>query len=224
VETPISQIGTIEANAKATVAAAKAIPESLVKKRIANQRILIGIWEGAKQYLLGTFNARWEAALNRMLMNNPNMQTVDAIRQMVLEVLNVRMDDKVCEAISTTPGLMGAISTHSDIKIISDFLDVIDRTKELAYFKKSLTEIAVRYAVKDILDDIALRTQSSDITTVKAALLELGLSQWQIDKSEFSGGQIKIYYSATNQLGTFQLTDFDVYQLAGVAKGTLLDL
>jgi hypothetical protein len=224
VEQPKSQIAIIEAANKASADAAASTTTNLVIQRKIAIRATVGTWEGAKQYLLGTFKDRWEASLRRMLMNNPNMATVDAVRQAVLEVLNVKMDDKVCEAISQTPGFLGAISAHSDIKIISDLLDVIDRTKELAYMKTMFTAIAVRYGIKNTLDDVVLRTQSSDMPTVKAAMLECGLNQWQIDKSQFSGGQIKMWYSTTGQIGTYQYEDFDVYRLAKVNPATMEDI
>jgi hypothetical protein len=222
VSKPTSQIAIIEAQRAAEIAAMQAATANRLKPRIAAARATVGTWEGAKAYLIGTFKERWEAALRRAA--SVGMTTVDAVRQAVLDVLNVKMDDKMCEIISGTPAFLGAVTTHSDIKIISDLLDVIDKTPELAYMKEPLIKIAVRYAVKNILDDVVVRTQSSDIATVKAAMLECGLTQWQIDKSQFSGGQIQIWYSTTNQMGTFGFRDFDIYMLAGVDWQTLEDL
>jgi hypothetical protein len=196
-----------------------------VKERVAIARQMYGTWDGAKQVMLQTFKEAFETALRRMLRLNPNLKTIDAVRQAVLEVVGVQLDDKACEAIGQIPGFLGAVGANADIKIIGDFLDAIDRTPELSYFKPIFIKIAVKYAVKNILDTVVLRVQAGQGNeSAKQALEEFGLTRWQIDKSQFSGGDLQIWYSTTNQRDSYGYRQFDQYMLAGVDSVTLEDL
>jgi hypothetical protein len=196
-----------------------------VKERIAVARKTYGTWEGAKQMLLGTFKDAFETALRRMLRLNPNLKTIDAVRQAVLEVTGVQLEDRACEAIGQIPGFLGAVGANADIRIISDFLDAVDRMKELVYYKKIFITLAVRYAVKDIVNKVWQRVQDGAATeSAKQALEEFGLTRWQIDKSQWNGSDLQIWYSTTNQKDSYSFRQFDPWMLAGIDPSTGDDL
>jgi hypothetical protein len=196
-----------------------------IKDRIKIARQTYGTWEGTKQLMLGTFKEAFESALRRLLRLNPNLKTLDAARAAILEIVGVQLDDKACEAIGQIPGFLGAVGANADIKIIGDLLDAIDRTPELSYMKAAFIKIATRYAVKNILDEVVLRIQAGQgDESSKRALEEFGLTRWQVDKSQWSGGNLQIWYSTTNQKDSYGFRQFDQYMLAGVDNNTMEDL
>lgn len=202
-----------------------------IRERIVSARKMYSIWDNAKMLLLGTFKDRFESALKRLVLLNPNIKNVEAARQAIEEITGVCLDEKTCAAISGQPGMLGAVGANADIKIISDLLDAIDRMPELAYKKAEFTEVAIRYAIQNIIFDAIVRIQngirantSEGFTVAKNVLKEFGLTDWQINKSEFSGAQVKIWYSTTGQKDSYQLVDFDAYELANVDQVTLKDL
>lgn len=200
----------------------------LVKDRIKSARVMYGTWEGTKALMMGEFKQRFEDSLKRLVRLNPNIKSIDAARSAILEITGTIVDDKACEAIGQQPGMLGAVGANADIKIIGDLLNAIDKTKELGYMKTAFIRVATRYAVKSILDEVTIRVQQGDGNEQsRLALEEFGLTRWQINKSYESsgaGGEFRIWYSTTNQPGTFQLRSFDQYMLAGVDSTTMEDL
>ena len=203
-----------------------------IRDDITLARKATSTWEGSKAFLLQTFGDRFEYALKRMLMNNPSMKTIDAVRAAVMEIAQVQMTDKECELVSTTPGFLGALSAMIDTGIISDFFVAIDKTPELAYLKKQFMDRAEWYAVKAAVDSLANRITNglnSDtpegMAAAKLALQEFGFSEWQINKSMFSGGRVdKIWYSTTGEKDSYQFVDFDQWRFAGVDPFTMKDI
>lgn len=192
-----------------------------LKERIAASRATLGAsWDACKSYLLGTFNARFEAALKRYA--NINMSTIEAARRAVMEVVGVQLDDKTCQAIGQIPGFLGALGAALDSKqILPDLLSAIDRTPELAYMKKAFTNRAIWYSVKEACDDITIRCQSGVTDTAKAALVEAGMSLWEAEKT-VPMLPSQMYWTTVRDAtgagvpGTYGYRDFSVAVLAGV--------
>ena len=169
--------------------APKEAPVVLIRDRIAAARKTFGTWEGAKSVMLGVFKDRYEAALKRYA--SMSLQPIEVVRKAVEEVSGVVLTDKECEVIGNTPGFAGAVTTHYDIKIISDLLDAIDRTPELAYLKKAFTQQAVRYAVKAIIDEAVLRIQAGEGNAdSRRVLQEFGYTPEEARNAQFSGGYV----------------------------------
>ena len=226
--TPSPKVNSAPAHASAQVAPVE-VPAQIaegasVKERIKTARALFGTWEGAKTYLLGTFKDRFEAALKRYAALSNS--TVEAVRKTVLEVVGVQLDDKACEALGQTPGFLGAMSAAADITIISDLILAIDKTPELAYLKQAFTDRAVWYAVKSVVDSVVLRIQAGQGNAAsKEALKELGLSQWQIDKSQWSGANLDLWYSTMPEdKNSYSYRQFNVWQLVGIDPYTMKDI
>jgi hypothetical protein len=209
-----------------TAAPAPAAKNSL-KERIAASRVTLGAsWEATKAYLLGTFNDRFELALKRYA--NINMSTIEAARRAVAEVVGVQLDDKTCQAIGQIPGFLGALGASLDAKqILPDMLAAIDRTPELAYMKKSFTNRAIWYAVKEACDVLTIRCQSGNTEDAKAALVEAGMSLWEAEKTA-PMLPLQMYYTTVHDPvtgagvpGTYGYRDFSVFVLAGVDPITM---
>jgi hypothetical protein len=197
-----------------------------LKERIAASRATLSAsWEATKAYLLGTFNARFELALKRYA--NINMSTIEAARRAVAEVVGVQLDDKTCQAIGQIPGFLGALGAALDAKqILPDLLAAIDKTPELAYMKKSFTNRAIWYAVKEACDVLTIRCQSGVTEDVKAALVEAGMSLWEAEKTA-PFMPLQMYYTTVRDAngqglpGTYGYRDFSMFVLAGVDPMTM---
>ena len=223
-----SSSAPVYAPAPAPAPAAAAGPsKNLLKDRIAASRATLALsWEATKQYLLGTFNARFELALKRYA--NINMSTIEAARRAVAEVVGVQLDDKTCQAIGQIPGFLGALGASLDAKqILPDLLTAIDKYPELAYMKKSFTNRAIWYAVKEACDVLTIRCQSGVTEDVKAALVEAGMSLWEAEKTA-PMMPLQMYYTTVHDSvtgagvpGTYGYRDFSVFVLAGVDPTTM---
>ena len=222
-------ISTVSTSASAVVLD-NAKPTNSLKVKIADIRTSLGAsWAAVKAYLLGTFSARFEAALKRFA--NMNMSTIEAARRAVMDVMEVQLDDKTCQSIGQIPGFLGALGAGLDVtKILPDLLDAIDRTPELVYMKVAFTKRAIWYGVKDALDGITIRCQSGDTVDVKAALVEAGMSLWEAEKSA-PFMPFQMYYTTVKDpvtgagvTGTYGYRDFSAALLGGVDPYTMEDM
>jgi hypothetical protein len=205
------------------------VPQNTLKVQIATTRAALSAsWEAVKSYLLGTFGARFEAALKRYA--NINMSTIEAARRAVMEVMEVQLDDKTCQAIGQIPGFLGALGAGLDVaKILPDLLSAIDRTPELVYMKTAFTKRAIWYAVKDACDAITVRCQTGKAEDAKAALQEAGMTLWEAEKSA-PFMPFQMYYTTVKDPvtgagvpGTYGYRDFSAALLAGVDPITMED-
>lgn len=210
-----------------TVSNPVAPAKNSLKERIAASRTTLSAsWEACKAYLLGTFNARFELALRRYA--NINMSTIEAARRAIAEVVGVQLDDKTCQAIGQIPGFLGALGASLDAKqILPDLFTAIDKYPELAYMKKSFTNRAIWYAVKEACDVLTIRCQSGVTEDVKAALVEAGMSLWEAEKTA-PMMPLQMYYTTVHDPvtgagvpGTYGYRDFSVFVLAGVDPITM---
>jgi hypothetical protein len=225
---PGISISTVSTAAPAAVADNTRPANSLKAKIAAIRASLAASWAAVKAYLLGTFATRFEMALKRYA--NMSMSTIEVARRAVMEVMEVQLDDKTCQAIGQIPGFLGAFSTGMDVaKILPDLLDAIDRTPELVYMKAAFTKRAIWYGVKDAVDGITIRCQSGDTTVVKAALVEAGMSLWEAEKSA-PFMPFQMYYTTVRDTngqgvpGTYGYRDFSAALLGGVDPYTMDDL
>jgi hypothetical protein len=210
----------------ATMSAPITPAKNSLKERIAASRATLGAsWEATKAYLLGTFNARFEAALKRYA--NINMSTIEAARRAVMDIVGVQLDDKTCQTIGQIPGFLGALGAALDSKqILPDLLAAIDRTPELAYMKKAFTNRAIWYSVKEACDVLTIRCQSGVTEDVKAALVEAGMSLWEAEKTA-PFMPLQMYYTTVRDAngqglpGTYGYREFSVFVLAGVDPITM---
>lgn len=203
---PEVAIAAIQEPVKLEPVKQESVPQ--IKDKIAAARKTFGTWEGAKAVMLGTFKDRYEAALKRYA--SMSLQPIEAVRRAVEEVSGVQLTTKECELIANTPGFVGAVTANYDIKIISDLLDAIDRTPELAYLKTAFTKQAVRYAVKAIIDEAVLRIQAGEGNAAsRLALQEFGYTPEEARNAQFSGGAVH---------------GFNPWARAGVDPFTLEDL
>jgi hypothetical protein len=208
----------------------------LIKERIALVRKAYGTWEGAKAYLTSAFKDRYEAAIKRYA--SMSLQPIEVVRKAIEEVVGIELTDKECETIGNTPGFVGAVTAGVDTGIISDFFTAIDKTPEMAYMKKRFIDRAIWLGVKGTIDEVnnrivaGLNAYTDEGTkAAKAAMMEFGLTQFMIDKSQFEGAAIKgVWYSTVKDKDgnivkdTYQFKDWDPYYFAGVDPFTMQDI
>ena len=206
---------------------------AFLKDKIKTARVIYGTWEGAKSFYLGWFRERFDLAIKRLANLNPTMGGVELVKKAVFEITGGELDDKMCQAIGQIPGYLGAVGAQADIKVISDLFSAIDNTKELAWMKAGWTKLAVRGAVKAIIDDATLRLQHGgpNDTVDPQVLAEWGLTQYMINASQFSGNRVdKIMWSTYRDKdgnpypGTYNLIDFDPWAMAGVDSTSMEDI
>ena len=186
-------------------------PVNLVKQRIESFVKVVSSDKGMWEYLKGAVSNRIKAAMQHMLDVNPNMPTIDAVKEVVDKYLGIKLSAQDCQVIQSVLGLPQVLHAYNDLTVIQSFEDAANAGTLGRYMIEILRQSAIRGATEDVVVDATKRVIDDDspIADRRAALMEFGLPEDVARSAVFSGGQVWINYQ-----GGYRI--FNGYQLAGV--------
>ena len=188
---------------------------SLVKDRIVAMQKLVTTDEGMWDYLKGALGNRIKTLLQHMLDLNPNLKTLDAVKEVVDTYLGKCLTIDECAAINAYLGLPEVIHANTDVDILGSFEQAAKAGRLVQYQIEGFRYMAKLWTAYDIANEAQhrVRDDSLPVDQRRLALQEFGLSKSDATRSFFYGGGCTIW-----NVNHYEL--FDGYALIGFPELT----
>jgi len=192
------------------------IPVIQVKDTINLAKKIISTDNGLWDFLLGVTSRRIDEQMAHLLMVNPNMKTIDAVKEVVEKYLNIILTQKDCEVINSILGLPAVLSAYKDMSIMEDFKKAWDLGRLPRYILENFRIGANILIVMQTVGNAAAIVKNDNLPVSERirGLLAFGLSQKDADKVQFSSGKVTIW-----NINHYE--DFNPYILAGYSANVL---
>lgn len=165
-------------------------PIILVKDTLESRLKLIESEEAAWLYLKGSLKSRIDFWMNHMLQMNPELKTIEAVKQIAEKYLNIQLTPQDCSNINAWMGLPDVIHAATDVDILATFEQLAKAGRLPKYKVDEFMNMARIWMCIEIINGSAARVKNHALTTEvrRRALQEFGLSPEQANKAQFNGG------------------------------------
>jgi hypothetical protein len=195
-----------------------------VKEKIEAGRKLVSTDAGMWAFFFDDLSKRINKEVEHMLMVNPGLGTLDAVKEIVQKYVNVVLTEKDCAAINAFIGLPQVLSAYSDVAIMQSFKESVESGKMTGNPTVMQT---FRYAANmrvalNIIEEASARVRNDKLSFEErvVALQEFGISEYDSKKMSASGGSVSIFQSAVpdDPFMGGRYIPFDPYLLAGMPQ------
>lgn len=216
--------GDIEPAPIPTAPRVEVAPVSFVKDKIEVMKKIIWTDQGLEDTLLNLVGDRIKEQTARFKQQNPAIGDDEAVGLVIKQYVGIVLDEKQCNAANAVIGLPAVIASYADYNIEKAWV----ASWKTGNFNNALYQ--VEWKRRNLLKAISLRiveeagsrvkNQSLPIEERKSALLEFGIDQYHVDKSDFAIAGVAVWNQPLDANGNLvhggTLVAFDQYGLVGL--------
>lgn len=163
-------------------------PLVTVQDKIDTGLKLLSTQDAIWSFLLNNLVNQIQKAYEKMLAANPQMGSIEAVKEVVQKYLSISLTEKDCQTIQSVRGLFDAIQAHRLADIYKSFKDAYDNNTLGPAKLQELNLVARQDMVKAIVEEAFVRaTRSESIAERQQALREFGIAEDKITHAQFSG-------------------------------------
>ncbi len=168
-------------------------------------------------FIQGDILARFNYLMNVMLVANPELGTIDAVRALVQPFLDRVPTVEECGTIQSVLGLGAVVKQWSSQHMIADFMVAIELNPALKYLGEDFKKYAISRATNNIVNAGIAKVMSAQTKDELAnALMSFGYTETEAYKTTGVGGNLKIFRETGGQAGGY--ADFNPWGMLGIDR------